>query len=129
MKLLLCLVLCLSAGIPLRASAATKNGVPLACSINALNAREQGRRETLVETLFPAAQVTEQPDGYTLTWTGDPTVFGKLAEFVGYERRCCAFLEFELRVSGPDQPVTLVLHADDDIKAFIKESGLFDGKP
>jgi hypothetical protein len=127
MKLLLCLVLCLAAGGP--AFGASKNGMPLACSINALNAREQGRRETLVETLFPKAQVTENADGYTLTWSGDPSVYGKLAEFVGYERRCCPFLEFELRVSGPDAPVTLTLHGDDDIKAFIQETGLFQGKP
>jgi len=123
---LLCLVLCLAAGLPKNAGAA---GTPLACSINALNAREQGRRETLVETLFPKADVTEQADSFTLTWTGDPSVYGKLAEFVGYERRCCPFLEFDLRVSGPDQPVTLVLHADDDVKKFIKDTELFQGKP
>jgi len=124
---LLCLVVCLAAGLPLSASA--KNDKPMACSINALNAREQGRRETLVEDLMPKAQVEERADGYQLTWTGDATTYGKLAEFIGYERRCCPFLDFEMRVSGPDAPVTLLLRADDDTKAFIKASGLFEGKP
>jgi len=124
---LLCLVVCLAAGLPLSASA--KNDKPMACSINALNAREQGRRETLIEELMPKAQVAELPEGYQLTWTNDPQAYGKLAEFVGFERRCCPFLDFELRVSGPDAPVTLLLRADDDTKAFIKATGLFEGKP
>ena len=40
---LLCLVVCLAAGLPIVASA--KSDMPLACGINALNAREQGRRD------------------------------------------------------------------------------------
>ena len=120
-------VLCLAVCLPLAASAA--NDTPKACSINALNAREQGRRETLIEELMPKAQVQELPEGYQLTWTGDATTYGKLAEFIGYERRCCPFLDFELRVSGPDAPVTLLLRADDDTKAFIQATGLFEGKP
>ena len=124
---LLSLVLCLAVCLPLAASA--KSDKPLACGINALNAREQGRRETLIEELMPKAQVAELADGYQLTWTGDATTYGKLAEFIGYERRCCPFLDFELRVSGPDSPVTLMLRADDDTKAFIQATGLFEGKP
>ena len=124
---LLSLVLCLAVCLPLAASA--ESGKPLACGINALNAREQGRRETLIEELMPKAEVQELPDGYQLTWTGDATTYGKLAEFIGYERRCCPFLDFELRVSGPDAPVTLMLRTDDDTKAFVKASGLLEGKP
>ena len=124
---LLSFVLCLSLCLPLAASAG--NDKPKACSINALNAREQGRRETLIEELMPEAQVAELPDGYQLTWSNDPQAYAKLAEFIGFERRCCPFLDFELRVSGPDAPVTLLLRADDDTKAFIKASGLFEGKP
>ena len=128
MKLTLFLVLGLAAGIPLAASGASSDQ-PLACNINALNAREQGRRETLVEQLMPKAQVVEQEDGYVLTWTGDPSAYGKLMEFVGFERRCCPFLEFELRFSGPESPVSLALHGTPEVKAFIKETGLFEGNP
>ena len=124
MRVLLCLVLC-TFGLP-RLSAA---GQPLACGINALNAREQGRRETLVEDLFPKASIIEVADGYQLTWTDDPKAYNELVEFIGYERRCCPFLDFELRVQGPDAPVVLTLHADDETKQFIKTSGLFEGKP
>jgi len=59
---LLCLVVCLAAGLPLSASAGS--GKPLACGINALNAREQGRRETLIEELMPKATVVELAEGY-----------------------------------------------------------------
>jgi len=121
---LFCLVLCLAAGLPLGASA--DGGKPLACGIDALNARERGRRETLVEDLMPKAQVAELAEGYELTWSGDATTYGKLAEFIGYERRCCPFLDFELRASGP---VTLLLRADGETKEFIKATGLFEGKP
>jgi len=123
---LLCLVVCLAA-LPLTASGASDK--PKACAINALNAREQGRRETLIEELMPKAEVVELADGYQLTWTNDPQAYGKLAEFIGFERRCCPFLDFEMRVSGPDSPVMLVLRADEDTKEFIKATGLFEGKP
>ena len=128
MKLTLFLVLALAAGMPLAASAGSSD-MPLACNINALNDRERGRRETLIEQLMPKATVVEQENGYELTWSNDPSAYGKLMEFVGFERRCCPFLDFELRVSGPDSPVTLMLRADEDTKAFIQASGLFEGKP
>jgi hypothetical protein len=124
---LFCLVLCLSAGLPGGASA--EGGKPMACAIDALNDRERGRRETLIEELMPKAQVTALPEGYQLTWSGDATTYGKLVEFIGYERRCCPFLEFELRVSGPDAPATLILRADEETKEFIQATGLFEGKP
>ena len=124
---LLSIVFCLAVCLPLAAFGG--NDKPKACSINALNAREQGRRETLIEELMPKAEVVELADGYQLTWTNDPQAYGKLAEFIGFERRCCPFLDFEMRVSGPDSPVTLLLRADDDTKAFIKGTGLFEGKP
>lgn len=127
MKLTLFLVLGLAAGIPLAASAAVPEH--LACNLNALNAREQGRHETLVKQLMPKAKVVEQEDGYVLTWTDDPSAYGKLIEFVGYERRCCPFLNFELRFSGPADPVSLTLHGTAEAKALIKETGLFEGNP
>ena len=123
MKLLFCLVLCLAA-LP----RVVAGGEPLACQINALNDRERGRRETLIEELMPVAQVVELADGYQLTWTSDPKVYAKVTEFIGFERRCCPFLDFELRVSGPDSPVVLTLHADEETKEFIRTSGLFEGK-
>ena len=125
MKLLALLVLCLSAGIPLAASA----GQPLACRIDALNARERGRRETLVKELMTKAKIEEREDGYELEWNNTPKAYEKLVEFIGYERRCCPFLEFEVNVSGPDAPVTLVLHGTPEVKEFIKSAGLFEGKP
>ena len=123
-RFLLCLVLCLAAGGP-----AFGAGMPLACQINALNDRERGRRETLIEELMPTAQVVETADGYQITWAGSPQVYGQVAEFIGFERRCCPFLDFSLRVSGPNDPVVLTLQGDEDIKAFIRESGLLEGKP
>ena len=53
---LLSLVLCLAVCLPLAASASSDQ--PLACGINALNAREQGRRETLIEELMPIRPAT-----------------------------------------------------------------------
>jgi hypothetical protein len=125
MKLLSLLVLVMTLG-PTLASAA---GQPMACRVDVLNARERGRRETLVRELMTKATIEERTDGYELQWKDTPKAYEKLVEFVGYERRCCPFLEFEVRVSGPDEPVTLVLHGDQDVKDFIKAVGLFEGNP
>jgi hypothetical protein len=125
MKLLTLLVLVMTLG-PTIASAA---GQPMACRIDALNARERGRRETLVRELMTKATVEERENGYQLTWSAAPKTYENLVEFVGYERRCCPFLEFEIGVSGPDEPVTLLLYGTQEVKDFIKAVGLFDGKP
>jgi len=127
--LLLSLLLLGVAVLPEPSAAAPKNGMPLVCGVNALTARERGRRETLVEDLMPEAQIEETTDGYQFTWTTDPQAYNKVVEFVGLERRCCPFLDFEMRVSGPNSPVVLVLHGDDDTKEFVKDSGLLQGKP
>jgi hypothetical protein len=123
-KLLTWLVLGLAAAIPL-ANAPT----PIACRIDALNARERGRRETLVKELMPKAKVEEREDGYRLEWAAAPKTYEKLVEFIGYERRCCPFFNFEVSVAGPDAPVAMVIHGTPEVKAFIKQAGLFEGNP
>ena len=122
MKLALALLLVL---LPELASA----GQTMVCGVNSLTARERGRRETLIEELMPEAEIQELPDGYQFTWTTDPQAYNKVVEFIGLERRCCPFLDFELRVSGPNDPVVMVLVGDEDTKKFVQESGLLEGKP
>lgn len=125
MKLRWTMLLGLGLALPVAASAAE----PIACRLDALNEREHGRRETLVRELIAKARVEERANGYHLEWSGDPKVYGKLVEFIGYERRCCPFFEFEVRVSGPSAPVTLLLHGTAEVKAFLKEAGTFDTAP
>ena len=100
---------------------------PMVCGINSLTARERGRRDTLIHQLMPKAQVEETADGMQFTWADDATAYAKVTEFVGLERRCCPFLDFEMRFSGPDAPVVLVLYGDDEVKKFVKSSDLFEG--
>jgi hypothetical protein len=115
--------------LPALAQAAPRNGLPMQCNANSLTEREKGRRETLVEELMPEAEVEETDAGFQFTWKNDPTAYGKVTEFVGIERRCCAFLDFELHVAGPNDPVVLILTGDDDTKKWVKQSGLLQGKP
>lgn len=122
MKLALALLLVL---LPEVAAA----GQPMVCGVNSLTARERGRRETLIEDLMPEAQIKELTDGYEFTWATDPQAYNKVVEFVGLERRCCPFLDFELHVSGPNDPVVMVLVGDEDTKKFVQASGLLEGKP
>ncbi len=116
------LALLLALAAPALSSAAP---APIACQLNALNMREQGRHETLQKALMPTAHIEERPDGYAFRWKGDAATYSKLVEFVGYERRCCPFLHFEVQAAATSEPLWLVVSGTPEVKAFLAESGFF----
>ena len=114
--------------IALLAGTALASPAPLACRLGALNAREQGRHETLQAELMKRAHVEERTDGYALRFPGDAATYSKVVEFVGYERRCCPFLNFEVRAGATNEPLWLVLTGTPEVKAFLSESDFFSAK-
>ena len=65
-------------------------------------------------------EVRELPDGYTLRFQEDGSVFGRLAEWVRHERPRFPFLSFEIQADGRSGPIRLRLTGPRGIKEFLK---------
>jgi hypothetical protein len=65
-------------------------------------------------------EVRELPDGYTLRFQEDGSVFGRLAEWVRHERPRFPFLNFEIRAEGRSGPIRLRLTGPRGIKDLLK---------
>lgn len=70
---------------------------PIACTPEALEATQRARQKTLLAVIQEKIQTTEElSHGYALKLPTDHATFLEAAEWVGLERKCCAFVEFSL---------------------------------
>lgn len=99
---------------------------PFACNVSALDASQRERWQGLLEKLAKLKQeVNELPDGYAFRFAAESRTIQELAEFIGYERLCCPFFDFELAIGREGGPVWLRLKGRKGVKAFIRsEFGL-----
>lgn len=96
--------------------------LPIACT---LAGDDQTQRAADVARIFRAVEgVAELPDGYALRFPGDAAWAETLAAFVAFERRCCAFLTFELVFAPNIGPIWLRMCGGGEIKAFVRETFL-----
>jgi hypothetical protein len=94
---------------------------PIACNLNALSAVERQQHAARSERLKEAVvKVEEVADGYRLFF--DPTLSpAELFAWIEAERRCCPFLDFELRLERENGMRQLQLTGREGVKAFIAE--------
>lgn len=94
---------------------------PIACVMAALTDEQKGRRKELEERLGAVIEeVRELPDGYEIRLPTASQVVRDVAEFVTYERLCCPFLDFELKVEREGGPVRLRLRGREGVKEFVR---------
>ena len=93
---------------------------PLACNIGSFTAEERERYRTLTRSLISQAiQHRELPDGYAFQIDLSNKALGEVAEWIGYERRCCPFFNFQLEIAAGDQGAWLSLSGGLNVKQFI----------
>ena len=90
------------------------------CDLTALNSEERKRYREF-ESLLPnkIKSMSEQDNGYTLSFSMTPENFTLVAEFITYESRCCPFLSFSLNTASGEQMSTLRITGELDAKPFI----------
>jgi hypothetical protein len=93
-----------------------------ACNMKAMTPAQRKRHS---EVLSPALQsaklsVSELADGYAFQFRSDAKTFQTVAEWVGNERLCCPFFDFDIRVGDESAPMTLRISGPDGVKQFIK---------
>jgi hypothetical protein len=99
-------------------------GERFACAMHALNAGERARHHALLtELLASVADKRELADGYGFRFA--PQALPKVAEWIGFERRCCPFFTFDLAVARDSGPLWLDVRGSAGVKDFIRaEFGL-----
>ena len=99
----------------------TDTSTMVACSLGEAELAQRSR--DLARDLFAFAErVEELPDGYTWRFPGDGEWHATLLDFVGAERRCCAFFRIELVFAPGLGPVWLTLRGPDGTKSFIRDA-------
>ena len=94
---------------------------PIACVMVALDDAQQRRRKELEERVAASIEeVRELADGYAVRLPSDARTVQEVAEFVTYERLCCPFLDFEIRVEREGGPLWLRLTGREGVKEFVR---------
>ena len=93
---------------------------PIACKIGALSPAERLHHADLLRDLGAMTEKsTETADGYVLHLHTDAAGFLRVAEWVTLERRCCRFLNFDLKWSAGDESPSLQLGGRHGVKEFL----------
>ncbi|HEU0163770.1 MAG TPA: hypothetical protein VFQ54_01925 [Thermomicrobiales bacterium] len=93
----------------------------IACSLADV---ELARRSDLVRRdLFAGALVrAELAAGYAFRFPGDGDWDARIQEFVGIERRCCSFFQFEIVFEAGMGSIWLRLTGPEGTKQFIEQA-------
>lgn len=98
---------------------------PLACDTGAIAPEDRARHRELTRYIVAeaASDISETPQGLVLRFPAEE--FNAVAEFVGYERLCCPFVDFTFRVAAAQQGVQLELTGPEGVTEFLRaELGL-----
>jgi hypothetical protein len=80
----------------------------IACDMSALSPDERERHAAALATWSGAAierTPLELEEGYEFRLPAEPDLLVTLAEFIGFEQRCCPFFTFDVRVDGDREMV------------------------
>jgi hypothetical protein len=97
----------------------TSNELPIACNLT--EPQFQLRRAELLGTVREACLETrELEDGFAYRFPADEKWIANLAQLITFERECCPFLRFGLRVEAASGPIWLELSGPEGTKDFLK---------
>jgi hypothetical protein len=101
----------------------TSQNLPIACNLT--GPEFQKRRAELLK-LFQSARLEtiELEAGYAYRFPSGGNWIADLAQLISFERECCPFLTFNLRLEPANGPIWLELTGPEGAKEFLRS--LFD---
>jgi hypothetical protein len=97
------------------------NTAPFACNLRAFQPEEKTRWRKLIDKVMPAVTTArELNDGYTLRIDANRASLVEVAEWIGLERKCCPFFDFQVDMHGEDGTMWLSLKGREGVKQFIE---------
>jgi hypothetical protein len=101
----------------------------IACDLDALTPAERARRAELAASVSAGfREIRETGDGFAARLDAGPETCRAALEWLLLERRCCPFLDLELRLDSSEGPLWLRLGGRPGVKAFLAAAG-FGGAP
>src|SRR5881397_932057 len=92
---------------------------PIICNLNALTPAERTEHATLTKRLAASVvRVEEVEGGYRIHLSPDLAP-GELLQWVDAERRCCPFLDFEIRLARENSGRWLQLTGREGVREFL----------
>lgn len=97
------------------------SSAPVACCTDAIPIAQHARWLEVVQRVYArACQLVELDAGYALRLPGDADTLMLAAEHIMWDRRCCAFLRWELRVEPEGGPLWLSMTGSAAAKAMLR---------
>jgi hypothetical protein len=103
-------------------TATPKKTVVFACNMKAMSPEERKRQSEVLSPGLRASKLSskELADGYEFQFPSDAKTFQMVAEWIGNERLCCPFFDFDLRVGDASAPMSLKISGPEGVKQFIR---------
>jgi hypothetical protein len=100
----------------------TKKATVFACNMKALTPEQRKRHSEVLSPALRSSKLktSELSDGYEFQFPSDAKTYQMVAEWVGNERLCCPFFDFDIRISDDSAPMKLRISGPDGVKQFIK---------
>ena len=92
--------------------------LPVACSLTGPEFQER-RSHVLHRVRESVLEVKELADGFAYRFPGDETWITELANLIKFERQCCPFLQFNIRIEPGAGPIWLELSGAEGTKDFL----------
>jgi hypothetical protein len=94
---------------------------PLLCNMDVFTPAEREDHIQSTGQLYQSVQsVHEVENGYEFTFPNESEVIAGLGKFISNERRCCPFLEFILKISSNNAPISLLLTGPEGTQEFLR---------
>ena len=95
--------------------------IPLACDMNVFTPAERELHIQTTRELFQSLQnIRAAENGYEFSFPTTTEKITSMAAFISGERLCCPFLEFTLKVSPDNEPMTLLLSGPEGTQEFLR---------
>src|SRR5260370_33849178 len=88
---------------------APKKTVVFACNMKAMSPEERKRQSEILSPGLRTSKLSskELADGYEFQFSSDAKTYRLLVEWIGNERRCCPFFDFDLLIGDASAPMSL----------------------
>jgi hypothetical protein len=94
---------------------------PLVCNMDVFTPAEREDHIQSTTQLYQSVQrINEVENGYEFTFPNESEIIIKLGRFISNEQLCCPFLEFTLKITPNNTPISLLLTGPEGTQEFLR---------
>ena len=94
---------------------------PLVCNMDVFTPNERENHIQSTTQLYQSVQsIREVENGYEFTFPNESEIITSLGRFISNERLCCPFLEFTLKITSTNAPISLLLTGPEGTPEFLR---------